>query len=78
MLHGRAPKDAIIELSPRDGEYCLREEDILDVIAKEGSTIALVIFSGIQYYTGQLFPIKKITKAAKDQVSDFLRPSPVI
>lgn len=46
----------------------MREEDILDTIAKEGSKIALVIFSGVQYYTGQLFPIKNITKAAKEQV----------
>jgi len=65
--HGLDPKEAIIELSPRNGEFCLREEDILDTIAKEGSNIALVIFSGIQYYTGQLFPMKSITKAAKEQ-----------
>lgn len=66
--HGLDPKEAIIELSPRDGEFCLREEDILDTIAKEGNKIALVIFSGIQYYTGQLFPMRSITKAAKEQV----------
>ena len=54
---------------PRDGEFTLREADILDVIAKEGSSIALVIFSGVQYYTGQWFPIKAITDAANAQVS---------
>ena len=48
---------AIREISPREGEYTLKEEDILEVIEKEGSTIALVLFSGIQYYTGQWFPI---------------------
>jgi len=54
---------------PRHGEFTLRESDILDLIAKEGSSIALVIFSGVQYYTGQWFPIKAITDAAKAQVS---------
>lgn len=57
---------------PRHGEFTLRESDILDMIAKEGSSIALVIFGGVQYYTGQWFPIKAITDAAKAQVS--LRP----
>ncbi|KIP09114.1 hypothetical protein PHLGIDRAFT_126566 [Phlebiopsis gigantea 11061_1 CR5-6] len=65
--HGYDPAEAIIELSPRPGEFTLREEDILDVIAKEGNTIALVLFSGVQYYTGQWFPMENITKAAKAQ-----------
>lgn len=67
QYHGYDPKDAVIQLAPRDGEFTLRESDILDVIAKEGSSISLVIFSGVQYYTGQLFPMQTITKAAKAQ-----------
>jgi kynureninase len=58
-----------MELAPREGEFYLREEDILAAIRKEGSSIALVLFSGIQYYTGQWFPMEKITKAAHDAVS---------
>lgn len=75
QLHGFDPKDAIIEMFPREGEFSLREEDILEVIEKEGSSIALVIFSGVQYYTGQWFPIQSITKAAKAQVGIFPFPS---
>ncbi|KAI0040486.1 kynureninase [Auriscalpium vulgare] len=67
LLHGLDPKDAIIELSPRPGEFTLREEDILQVIAQQGPSIALVIFSGVQYYTGQWFPMQSITRAAKAQ-----------
>ncbi|KAG9318799.1 pyridoxal phosphate-dependent transferase [Chiua virens] len=66
-LHGYDPTEAIIEMFPRRGEFTLRESDILDTIAKEGSSIALVIFSGVQYYTGQWFPIRVITHAAKAQ-----------
>jgi len=71
QLHGFDPKDAIIEMFPREGEFSLREEDILEVIEKQGSSIALVIFSGVQYYTGQWFPMQSITKAAKAQASFF-------
>ncbi|TFY60284.1 hypothetical protein EVJ58_g5245 [Rhodofomes roseus] len=58
---------AIIEMSPRPGEYTLRTIDILDVIAREGASIALVLFSGVQYYTGQTFAMEAITRAAKEQ-----------
>ncbi|KAF8321725.1 PLP-dependent transferase [Clavulina sp. PMI_390] len=53
----------MIEISPRAGEFVLREEDILSVIKENGSSIALVLFSGVQYYTGQWFPMESITKA---------------
>ncbi|KAG6903205.1 hypothetical protein C0995_002748 [Termitomyces sp. Mi166 len=65
--HDLDPATAIIEVSPREGEYTLREEDILEIIAKEGSSIALVLFSGVQYYTGQWFPMESITRKAKEQ-----------
>ena len=71
QLHGFNPKDAIIAMFPREGEFSLREEDILEVIEKQGSSIALVIFSGVQYHTGQWFPMQSITKAAKAQVRFF-------
>ncbi|KZT31819.1 kynureninase [Sistotremastrum suecicum HHB10207 ss-3] len=64
IAHGLDPQDAILELHPRPGEYHLREEDILKTISEQGSSIALVLFSGIQYYTGQFFPIKSVTEAA--------------
>ena len=50
------------------GEHCIRTEDILDVIEREGDSIAVVMLSGVQYYTGQLFDIKTITAAAKKKV----------
>ena len=55
-------------MEPRAGEFTLREEDILTTIKEQGSSIAVVIFSGIQYYTGQWFPMQRITSAAKEQV----------
>lgn len=47
------------------GEETLRTEDILEVIEKEGDSIAVVMFSGVQYYTGQLFNMAAITEAGQ-------------
>lgn len=62
--HGYDPEDAILELAPREGEYTLREEDILAAIEQYKDELAMVLFPGIQYYTGQLMPMEIITKEA--------------
>lgn len=43
----------------------MRTEDIIELINKD-KEIAVVMLSGVQYYTGQLFEIEKITKAGHD------------
>jgi kynureninase len=64
LHHKLNPNECIIELGPRSNEECLRLEDIINVIETEGDSIALVLFSGVHYYTGQLFDIKTITEVA--------------
>lgn len=51
-FHGFDPSTSLIQLYPRKGETTLRTEDILGTIEKEGDSIALVLLSGVQYYTG--------------------------
>jgi kynureninase len=63
-FHGFDPKDAVIEIFPREGEVTLRTEDILRTINDHADELALVLFSGINYYTGQFFDLKSITDAA--------------
>ncbi|MDX5321134.1 MAG: kynureninase, partial [Bacteroidota bacterium] len=63
-FHGFDAKEAIVELFPRAGEYTLREEDILETIRQHGSQLALVMLGGVNYYTGQLYPMQKITEVA--------------
>jgi kynureninase len=61
---GFNPADAVIEVLPRGGEYTLRTEDILSTIKQHGDSVAVVLFGGVNYYTGQLFDMKSITDAA--------------
>ena len=63
-FHGFEPADAIVEVAPREGEETLRTADILETISRHGNETALVLFSGVQYYTGQFFDLKAITEAA--------------
>lgn len=62
-LSGLDPKTALIELMPRAGEHHLHTEDIVAAIREHGSQVALVLFGGVQYYSGQFFNIKAITAA---------------
>jgi kynureninase len=63
-LHGFDPAQAIIEVEPREGEHTIRTEDIITAIETHGDSVALVIFGGVNYYTGQFFDISAITHAA--------------
>ncbi len=63
-LKGLNPDEAIIEVSPRTGEHIIRKEDILATIEQYKDSVALVLFSGINYYNGQVFDMKAITAAA--------------
>jgi kynureninase len=65
-FHGLDPETTLIELAPRKGEFTLRTADILQAIEENKEQVALVIFGAVQYYSGQFFEIKKITKAAHD------------
>ena len=61
-FHGYDPKECLIELKARDGEVCLRPEDIEAVIATEGQNVATILLGNTNYYTGQYFNIKQITE----------------
>mgnify|MGYP001213681333 FL=1 len=63
IKHHQLPKEALVEVGPRKGEHLIREEDILNKIAEIGDELALVMIGGVNYYTGQLFDMKKIASA---------------
>jgi kynureninase len=62
--HGFDPDEAIIEVAPRDGQHLIDEADILAAIDQHQDQLALVFFGGMNYFTGQLFDMQKLTAAA--------------
>src|SRR5213593_4360879 len=65
--HGFEPKEALLLARPRKGEFTIRTEDIIDLIEKHADHLALVVFGGINFFTGQLFDIEKITATAQNR-----------
>ena len=63
-FHGFEPDDAIIEIGPRNGERLIREEDMLAAIEDHADDLAMVFFGGVNYFTGQLFNMPRLTAAA--------------
>lgn len=61
-FHDINPKDGLIEWKPRAGENLCRLEDLEEILKKEGNKIALLMIGSTNYYTGQSFPLKKITE----------------
>ncbi len=62
--HGLEAADALVELTPRQGEDCLRSVDIEETIAGIGDRLALVLLPGIHYLTGQVLDMAGVTRAA--------------
>jgi kynureninase len=63
--YGFDPEKVIIEVQPREGEHTIRHEDILRTIEQYKDELALVLWGGVNYYTGQLFDMPAIAKAAQ-------------
>ncbi len=65
-FHGLDPAEHLIEVAPREGEHLIRHEDVLEAIAKAGDELALVMIGGVNYYSGQVFDMAEITRAAHE------------
>ena len=63
--HGHDPEADLIVVRPRDGEHAIRTDDLEGVLDQRGDEIALVLLSGVNYFSGQLFDMARITRAAK-------------
>lgn len=66
-FHGFDSAEALIELHPREGETSIRTEDIESFLEREGKSVALVMLGGVNYYSGQVFDMERITRAAHAQ-----------
>jgi kynureninase len=62
--HGLDPESALLELPPAAGEATVREEAIEACLERQGAEVALVLWPGVQFRTGQAFDIARIASAA--------------
>ena len=63
--HGLDPETDLIEVGPKEGAYTIATEDIVAAIEAAGEELALVLWTGVHYYTGQFFDLEAIARAGK-------------
>jgi kynureninase len=63
--HGFDPNEALVLARPREGEFTVRQEDIEAALEEHGDEIVLVLIAGVNFFTGQLFDLQKITTGAQ-------------
>jgi kynureninase len=57
-------REAMVFVKPAPGKHVITMEQLEEALDTHGDEIALVLFSGVNYFTGQLFDIESITAAA--------------
>ena len=65
--HGLNPNDVLILARPRKDEFTIQTEDIVDLIEKYADQLAVVLLAGVNFFTGQLFDIERITAATRQR-----------
>jgi kynureninase len=61
-FHDYKPESSLIELQPKAGNEIVEWDDFEKVMKTEGNSIALILIGGVNYYSGQLYDIKRITE----------------
>jgi kynureninase len=65
-MHGFKPEDAIIQLQPSSNGV-VEMDQIVSILETHGHEIALIMFGGVNYYTGQVYDMKMITEKGHEQ-----------
>jgi kynureninase len=62
--HGLDPEQELVEVEPREPGAVLGEDDVEAAILAAGDRLALVLWPGVQYLSGQAFDCARIARAA--------------
>jgi len=63
--HGLQADDALIEIAPAPGDDLIDEAALDRVLHARGEEVALVLWPGVQYRTGQNFDLARVARAAR-------------
>ncbi|MBM4178282.1 MAG: kynureninase [Ignavibacteria bacterium] len=64
-FRGYDPDEAMVEVGPSSGEFA-STDDVLNTIRELGSSLAMVIISGVHFYNGSRADMETITRAAHE------------
>lgn len=64
--HGLDPETSLVELAPEDGSSVFSPGEVEAWLGDNGDDVALVLWPGVQYYSGEAFDLASITRAALD------------
>lgn len=64
--HGFNPETDLIKIQPKENHYTLTTKEITDTLKEHGDSIAVVLLSGVQYFTGQFFDMETITRVGHE------------
>jgi kynureninase len=65
-FHGLDPAECLVELGPPPDAEAFDEGILESFLAEHGAEIALVLWPGVQYASGQAFDLERISEAARD------------
>lgn len=64
-VHGFDPLSAMVIIQPEETTGMLSTESIISSIMEHKDTLALILLPGVQYYTGQVLDMARITEQAQ-------------
>jgi kynureninase len=62
--HGLDPHECLLHVGPRPGAHVVRAEDVEELLERRRSDIAVVIWNGVNFLTGQFFDLPRLIQAA--------------
>ena len=65
-LHGLDPEKDLIEIDTFENNECVSKEKMLEDIKSNIDNAAMILISGVNYYTGQFYDVESIAKLAHD------------
>lgn len=66
LFHGLDPEKSLVELAPDDGSAVFALGEVEQWLRDNGDDVALILWPGVQYYSGEAFDMASISAAALD------------